>query len=74
MVPGDQLLGEAEEVAHQIASLPPLSAQVTRRMLHRGMDDDYRWEDLLSPGLLLMQDLKEGQRDLIEERKPKLPI
>jgi hypothetical protein len=39
-------------------------------MLHRGMDDDYRWEDLLSPGLLLMEDLKEGQRAFVEGRKP----
>jgi hypothetical protein len=39
-------------------------------MMHRGNDDDYRWEDLLSPGLLLMEDLKEGQRAFIERRKP----
>ena len=71
VVPHDQVLAEAEKMARKIASLPPISAQVTRRMLHRGMDDDYRWEDLLSPGLLLMEDLKEGQRAFIEKRKPK---
>ncbi|MFB3813382.1 MAG: enoyl-CoA hydratase/isomerase family protein [Terriglobales bacterium] len=71
VVPPDRLLAEAERVAHRIASFPPLSVQTTRRMLHRGMDDDYRWEDLLSPGLLLMEDLKEGQRAFMEKRKPK---
>ncbi|WP_319409378.1 enoyl-CoA hydratase/isomerase family protein [uncultured Desulfosarcina sp.] len=71
IVPQDQLLATAEKVANKIASFPPISVQVTRRMLHRGNDDDYRWEDLLSPGLLLMEDVKEGQRAFIEKRKPK---
>jgi len=71
IVPHDQVLAEAEKVANRIASFPPITVQTIRRMLHRGMDDDYRWEDLLSPPLLLMQDLKEGQRAFIEKRKPK---
>jgi len=71
VVPPGQLLAEAERLANKIASFPPLAVQVTRRMLHRGMDDDYRWEDLLSPGLLLMEDLKEGQQAFIKKRKPK---
>ena len=48
-----------------------ISVEVIRRMMHRGNDDDYRWEDLLSPGLLLMEDLKEGQRAYMEGRPPK---
>jgi enoyl-CoA hydratase len=71
IVPHDQVMAEAERVANKIASFPVLSVRVNRRMLHRGMDDDYRWEDLLSPGLLMMQDLKEGQRAFVEKRKPK---
>jgi enoyl-CoA hydratase len=70
IVPHGQALAEAEKIANRIASFPPLSVRTIRRMLHRGMDDDYRWEDLLSPGLLLMEDLKEGQRAFIEKRKP----
>jgi enoyl-CoA hydratase len=70
IVPHDQVLAEAEKVANRIASFPPITVQTIRRMLHRGMDDDYRWEDLLSPPLLLMQDLKEGQRAFVEKRKP----
>jgi enoyl-CoA hydratase len=71
VVAPDQLYAEAEKIAKKIASFPPLSVQVTRRMLHRGCDDDYRWEDLLSPGLLLMEDVKEGRQAFIERRKPK---
>jgi len=67
----DQVLEEALRVANQIAACPPLSIQVIRRMMHRGMDDDYRWEDLLSPGLLLMEDVKEGRQAFKERRKPK---
>lgn len=70
VVPHDQLLAEAEKMANKIAACPPISVKVIRRMLHRGMDDDYRWEDLLSPGLLLMEDLKEGQKAFVEKRKP----
>ncbi len=70
IVPHDQVLAEAEKVASKIAGYPPLTIRTIRRMLHRGMDDDYRWEDLLSPGLLLMEDLKEGQRAFVERRKP----
>jgi enoyl-CoA hydratase len=71
IVPQDQVLAEAEKVANKIAGFPPLSVRTIRRMLHRGMDDDYRWEDLLSPGLLLMEDVKEGRQAFKEKRKPK---
>lgn len=70
IVPQSQVLEKALAIAQKIAANPPLAIRVIRRMLHRGMDDDYRWEDLLSPGLLLMEDLKEGQRAFIERRKP----
>lgn len=71
VVPQQDVLDEALKIANQIAACPPISIEVIRRMMHRGNDDDYRWEDLLSPGLLLMEDLKEGQRAFIEGRKPK---
>jgi len=70
VVAPDQVLNEALAVANQIAACPAITIEVIRRMMHRGNDDDYRWEDLLSPGLLLMEDLKEGQRAFIERRKP----
>ena len=70
VVPQENVLDEALKIANQIAACPPISIEVIRRMMHRGNDDDYRWEDLLSPGLLLMEDLKEGQRAFVEGRKP----
>lgn len=71
VVAQENVLAEALKIANQIAACPPISIEVIRRMMHRGNDDDYRWEDLLSPGLLLMEDLKEGQRAFMEGRQPK---
>jgi len=71
VVPHDRLMTEVENLAEAIASYPIFSVRAIKRMLHRGCDDDYRWEDLLTPGLLLMDDLKEGRRAFKEKRKPK---
>jgi enoyl-CoA hydratase len=71
VVPQDKLYAEAEALAQSIAEYPVLAVHAIKRMLHRGCDDDYRWEDLLSPGLLLMEDLKEGRRAFLEKRKPR---
>jgi len=70
VLPHEEVLDAALKIANQIAACPPITIEVIRRMMHRGNDDDYRWEDLLSPGLLLMEDLKEGQRAFVEGRKP----
>jgi len=70
VVPHDRLYAEVENLAQTIAQYPVLAVRAIKRMLHRGCDDDYRWEDLLSPGLLMMEDLKEGRRAFLEKRKP----
>jgi enoyl-CoA hydratase len=71
VVPHNKLYAEVESLAQTIAQHPVLAVRTIKKMLHRGHDDDYRWEDLLSPGLLLMEDLKEGRRAFLEKRKPK---
>ena len=71
VVPHDKLHDEVEALAQSIAEYPVVAVRTIKRMLHRGCDDDYRWEDLLSPGLLLMEDLKEGKRAFLEKRKPR---
>lgn len=71
VVAPDQVLEEALRIANQIAACPQITIEVIRRMMHRGNDDDYRWEDLLSPGLLLMEDVKEGRQAFKERRKAK---
>jgi enoyl-CoA hydratase/carnithine racemase len=70
VVPPDELYAEVESLAQSMAQYPVLAVRAIKRMLHRGCDDDYRWEDLLSPGLLLMEDVKEGRRAFLEKRKP----
>jgi len=70
VVPHDDLYPEVEKLAQTIAGYPPLAVRAVKRMLHRGCDDDYRWEDLLSPGLLLMEDVREGRKAFLEKRKP----
>ena len=71
VVPHNKLYAEVESLAQTIAQHPVLAVRAIKKMLHRGHDDDYRWEDLLSPGLLLMEDLREGRRAFLEKRKPR---
>lgn len=70
VVPQEKLMSEAQQLAKAISQHPMLAVRTIKKMLHRGCDDDYRWEDLLSPGLLLMEDLKEGRQAFLEKRKP----
>ncbi|HEY49654.1 MAG TPA: enoyl-CoA hydratase/isomerase family protein [Dehalococcoidia bacterium] len=71
VVPHAKLHPEVESLAQTIAGYPALGVRAIKKMLHRGHDDDYRWEDLLSPGLLLLEDLKEGRQAFKEKREPK---
>jgi len=71
VVSHDELLPAAEKLARTIAGYPVIGVRTIKRMLHRGCDDDYRWEDLLTPGLLVMEDLKEGRRAFKEKRPPR---
>ncbi|MEE8470606.1 MAG: enoyl-CoA hydratase/isomerase family protein [Dehalococcoidia bacterium] len=71
VVPHDKLYSEVDSLAQTMARYPALAVRTIKKMLHRGSDDDYRWEDLLSPGLLLMEDLKEGRRAFLEKREPR---
>ena len=71
VVSHERLMAEVREMAQAIAGYSPVAVKTIKRMLHRGCDDDYRWEDLLSPGLLVMEDVKEGRKAFFEKRKPK---
>lgn len=70
VVPHEKLYSEVDSLAQRIARHPALAVRTIRKMLHRGCEDDYRWEDLLSPGLLMMDDVKEGRKAFLEKREP----
>jgi len=70
VVSQEQLLQEAMALAETIVDYSPIAVRTIKKMLHRGCDDDYRWEDLLSPGLLVTEDVKEGRKAFFEKRKP----
>jgi hypothetical protein len=71
VVSHDTPLAESEALARTIAGYPVISVRTIKEMLHRGCDDDYRREDVLTPGLLVMDDLKEGRRAFKEKRPPR---
>jgi enoyl-CoA hydratase/carnithine racemase len=71
VVPHDRLDETVRSLAEKICDYPQHAVRVIKQMLHRGMDDDYRYEELLTPGLLLMEDLKEGTKAFFEKRKPR---
>jgi len=70
VVPYENLYTEVYGLAKRIAEYSPLAIQTIKKLLHRGCDDDYRYEDVLTPHLLMMEDLKEGSRAFIEKRRP----
>jgi len=69
VVPHGRLYEETFKLARKISVYPEYALYVIKKMLHRGMDDDYRYEDLLTPPLLLMEDLKEGRRKFLEKKR-----
>ena len=70
VVSPEELHSEVYGLANRIAEYSPLAIQTIKKLLHRGSDDDYRYEDVLTPHLLAMEDLKEGARAFSEKRKP----
>ena len=65
----EKLYPEVYRLAHSIAEYSPAAVQTIKKLLHRGSDDDYRYEDVLTPHLLTTEDLKEGSRAFMEKRK-----
>jgi enoyl-CoA hydratase len=75
LVPHDELMARAIEVAEHVASLPPLAARLTKESLNRGMDvplgdavlgDLYRFATLE-----LTEDKHEAHQAWRERRKPR---
>lgn len=70
VVPHEKLYPEVYSLAKKIAEYSPFAIQTIKRLLHRGSDDDYRYEDVITPHLLTMEDLREGSSAFMEKRKP----
>jgi enoyl-CoA hydratase/carnithine racemase len=76
LVPGDDLLSRANEIATDIAvNAAPVSVAVTRQMLWRGLTFDHpmmshRADSRAIQGLGRMADAKEGVASFLEKREP----
>ena len=74
VVPAEQLMDTAMEMAERIADNAPLSVQYAKELIYRSLDlDDVRLHQLtqdLYRGLLESEDAKEGPRAFVEKRAP----
>jgi enoyl-CoA hydratase len=74
VVPHDDLLGAAKELAGAIAANPPLAAQAIKRGLREALDPDWAqlgtWVSSTLAQLFLTEDHREGVRSFLEKREP----
>ena len=75
VVPHDQLLSRAEEIASQIASMPPLAVRMMKEFIVRFRDipitEAWRVQTLMNTLLTqLTTDGDEGRRAFLEKRPP----
>jgi enoyl-CoA hydratase/carnithine racemase len=72
--PADQLLGEAEKLAQDIATMAPISVGAVKKIVHRGVGVDLMtqldMEVNLQSQLLRSDDFKEGVQAVMERRDP----
>jgi enoyl-CoA hydratase/carnithine racemase len=74
VVPPQELLTEAENLARQIASLAPLAVRACLKAVTRGLslplEEGLELEAELFSGLFATEDMKEGTRAFLEKRAP----
>ena len=75
LVPTDQVMPRAEEIAGMIAENAPLAVEGTKAMAQQWrqlqVDESYRLGDWVGRGVLNSEDAKEGPRAFAEKREPK---
>lgn len=74
VVPADEVLTAAFELAEQICENAPLAVQAARRVVVecRDLDEDASWKRVMKemPALYQSEDFQEGPRSFLEKRKP----
>ena len=75
LVPTDQVMPRAEEIAGMIAENAPLAVEGTKAMAQQWrqlqVDESYRLGDWVGRVVLNSEDAKEGPRACAEKREPK---
>lgn len=73
VLPHAELIDQAKQIAHKMASLPPLSIAAIKQAVNRGLnmalDDANLYEASLFAELTATEDAKEGTRAFVEKRK-----
>jgi enoyl-CoA hydratase len=74
VVPQEQLIGKAEELAFTIAENGPLAVrkikEAVRRCSGRPLEEAFKIENEIARDVMRSEDAKEGPRAFIEKRKP----
>ena len=69
VVPHEQLINAAMELANEIAMMPPLSIKAIKEAVNRGMEG-YEYASQVMANLQRTEDSVEGARAFMEKRKP----
>ncbi len=75
IVPADELLSKANDLAQKIALNPPLAVRMAKKALYKGMNEtDLRaqmdYEIFVQGGLMRTDDFREGVASFFEKRNP----
>jgi enoyl-CoA hydratase len=75
VVPADQLMPRAEELAYKIAANGPVAVRKIKETVLRGLsvspEEGFQIENETSQIVMQTEDAKEGPRAFIEKRKPR---
>jgi len=69
VVPHDQLMGAAFELAEEIKKMPPLSLRAVKTAVNQGMQG-YELSEYIMDSLLQSEDATEGMAAFLEKRDP----
>jgi 2-(1,2-epoxy-1,2-dihydrophenyl)acetyl-CoA isomerase len=76
VVPHDELMNETMALAKRIASKPPLTIELIKRAIYKGLTENDLWHQIhyewhLQSLAIATEDFKEGVMSFLEKREPK---